>query len=578
MRPGIAAACGGGPQCHDDCPAAQALECVGAKVKICTPDVAGCLNWSVPTTCGGSRFCEGATNTCVTCTPQCNAVGSTQCSGAQLQTCGVDANGCLALSSADCPAGQACDAAVGHCATVPVVCPAGLLHVTAASSPAGPASDPGSCQRPVRPSALPAAQVQHFGTRTVGETVTFAIPPGTGGFSIVSQAVNASTADLTVHSGSSQFTVPNSVVPLLVKAPDGSIFYDDNAAVPADEARALAAYGGVSPTTGSFTLPNTSAGLAAFAAGVTPGSWSFVVGDFAAECAALGPATCSSGASTTSTYDVSVITRPGPVPAAGRIDLAIYLVTGAFTAAAAVTDPGMARMLSTLALLYSRAGLCLGDVTFHDVSAWAKARYSTGVDAERTGPCDDLDQMFTLSAPGNTLNIFLVDDITQGTGGGVGTVVGIDGTIPGPSSFGGTVHSGAIVNAADLGHGVCGGPPSFLRCGSDGVAYIVAHEGGHWMGLYHTTESLGDSFDPLSDTGTCRCTVCAPAALQAQCSANNPTLQPGQVPTQVTGTSCNKGGACDGAQYLMFWLIDQTSVGSVSTQQGQVVRANPVVQ
>ncbi|MFL5424714.1 MAG: hypothetical protein ACJ783_06745, partial [Myxococcales bacterium] len=58
---------------------------------------------------------------------------------------------------------------------------------------------------------------------------------------------------------------------------------------------------------------------------------------------------------------------------------------------------------------------------------------------------------------------------------------------------------------------------------------------------------------------------------------DNPALQPGQQPTEMFGPFCNKGGSCDGSQFLMFWLIDQTSVGAFSSQQGRIVRANPVV-
>jgi hypothetical protein len=449
--------------------------------------------------------------------------------------------------------------------------------VTAAPSPVGPPTDPGSaCSKPVGASALPAAQVQHFGTKTVGDTVTFNIPAGTASFSLVSQAVNASTSNVTFISGGQNFTLPNSVVPEIVLQPNGAMFYNDNAALPADPSTALAVYQAVSPSTGAFTAPNTTASLTAFAAGVPAGNWSFKVSDFAAECASFGTAGCASGGSTSSTYDVTVVTRAAP-PFPGTVDVAFYLVTTRFTAASAVSNPGMQRMLSTLRTLYTRAGLCLGTVTFYDVPSWAKSKYATGVSADLTGPCDNLDQMFTLSLPGNTLNFFLVDNITQGTGGGVGTVVGIDGTIPAPSTIGGTVHSGAVVNAANIGAGVCGTSLDFNRCGDDEVAYITAHEGGHWMGLYHTTESFGSTFDPVADTGQCICTQCAPAASQAKCAANNPTLPPGQVPTQVTGPDYNKGGSCDGAQYLMFWLIDSTSVGNVSPQQGQIVRTNPVV-
>jgi hypothetical protein len=470
-----------------------------------------------------------------------------------VQTCAADANGCLALSApAVCPADQVCAGRQSRCTT---------------------------CPRPIGTSAAPTAQVQHIGTRTVGDVVPFTVPANSAGFSIVSQAVNAQKNDVTIFSGGQGFLVANSVVPELVKDPNGATFYNDNAKPPADLSTALAAYGGLSPSTGTFTAPNTTAALNAFAGGVTAGNWTFTVGDLALECVQAGPTVCTGG-STTSTYDITVITQPAKaIGATSTVHIGIYLVTNSLTAATAAGDPGMLRMVSTLGTLYGRAGLTVAQPTFYDVPASAKALYATGVAADHTGPCDELDQMFTLSVAGkNELSFFFVDDILQSANGGVGSVVGIDGTVPGPSSIGGTVHSGAVVNASNLGTGTCGATLDFLGCGSDLVAYIAAHEGGHWMGLYHTTEAFGNLFDPVADTAQCPCTSCAPAASQAKCIQNNPALPPGQVPTEMTGPNCNKGGSCDGSQFLMFWLIDNTSIGNFSAQQAQIVRANPVVQ
>jgi hypothetical protein len=461
---------------------------------------------------------------------------------------------------------------------VPVSCPQAPVVAAAAINPPDPGA--GVCRRPLVTSALPAPNVQALGTHHLGEIVPFNIPAGTGGFSIVSQGgVTTQTADITVISPSGNFTLPNSVVPETVTEPNGSRFYSDLVNPPADPSAALAAYGGLSPWTGAFTVPNTTAALTAFANGVPAGTWNFKVGDFAQECVELGPTQCTGG-SITGDYDITVLTRP-TVGAIGTVDVGIYLVTKSLTfgtAAAAVNNAGMQRMLSTLQAIYGRAGLCLGKVTFYDVPTWAKDRYATGVSADATGPCSDLDQMFTISAAANELSFFFVDDIAQQAGAPPGgpSVVGIDGTIPGPSSFGGTLHSGAVVNASNIGAGTCGTSLAFTRCGSDLTAYIAAHEGGHFMGLYHTTESIGGFFDPVADTGQCSCPVCAPAASQPKCFQNNPTLPPGQGPTQVFGSDCNTV-TCEGAQYLMFWIIDSNSVGNVSAQQAQIVRANPVV-
>lgn len=446
----------------------------------------------------------------------------------------------------------------------------------------GPATAPTTCQKPVQASSLTGLQKQAFGTHNVNDVIHFTVPANTGGVTIVQQAVSATEA--VTYQGQS---IANASVPTALKNPAGALLYDDNAAPPADGTTAKVWYALASPVTGVMTLPNTTAMLNDLSGGTFPaGQWSVTVNDYANEC---GSTSGCSGGDANGKYDVSVLLRPGPVPASGTVDVAFYLVSNSHTAASAIANAKMTRMLDTLATIYGRAGLCLGKVTFYDVPAWAKTKYATGVKADKTGPCDELDQMFTLSKTGeNTLNFFLVDDIGQTGSSGGGTIVGIDGAIPGPSSVGGTVKSGAVVNVSDLAAGVCSGTINFMSCGADSVAYITAHEGGHWMGLYHTTESIGGLWDPLSDTPKCECNAtCVGSTAAAKCCDPNTGQYPDHTAcdanmTRLNGTSCNSTGTtkptCQGADLLMFWLIDSTSKGNFSAEQGKVVRSNPIVQ
>jgi hypothetical protein len=452
-----------------------------------------------------------------------------------------------------------------------------------------PAAPPaGTCNKTARTSQLPPAQIAALSpsqaSYRVGTIVSFRVPQGTSSFSIVSQAVSAPDA-ITFQSRQ----IPNSVVPTLVKAPDGSTIYDDNVNPPQDPSGQQAFYGGSSPSTGAFTLPNATPLLQSSAAsGLAAGTWQFTVNDFALEC--VSTATCTGGSST-STYDVKVLLKPGPVPTTGTIDVGFYLVTGSFDASTAAGDPRVRRMVQALSTFLANGGFCLGNVSFFDVPGWAKMKYGilkideTTDPSTGTLPCSNLDQMFTLTQyapPGRRMNLFLVDAI-QSTPpqGAPQTVVGIDGTIPGPSTIDGTVHSGAAVTVADLvGATSCGTSIDLRSCGADVVAYIAAHEAGHFLGLYHTTESSGELFDPLADTPTCACETCAPAASQSQCAT--PGKTPPTTPYQMKATDCNKTTSppiCGGGENLMFWLLDQrVSRGTLSPQQGQVIRANPLVQ
>ena len=446
-----------------------------------------------------------------------------------------------------------------------------------AGGTAGPSSPPASCV--LLPAAtscgLPDGGVLHLGTRAVGETVTFEVAAGTGSVSIVSQGTNAAMPRTVNYLGSA---IDNSVVPLTVTA-GGQKIYDDNVLPPADPAADGGTdvyYAGASPWVGTMTIPNTSRMLDG---GVPAGSWSAVVSDFAYECSGTpGCAVGDGGVFPASTYDVTVVTKSGPVPSTGTIDVAFYLVTSLpITSATAVTNANLGRVVSTLATLFANAGLCLGRVTFYDVPAWAKQRYATGVNADTADACGTLSQMLTLAMPANAVNFFLVDDIQSANTTG-GTVVGVDGTIPGPASFGGTIASGAAVSAAYLGQvralGACSGGIN-LNCGNDVIALIAAHEAGHFLGLYHTTEAPGAYFDPVADTPTCPCTLCKPASSTATCqTAFGP---PVSNPYFVDGQDCSASTTCAGADNLMFWLLSGASQGFVSPEQGAIVRANPLV-
>ncbi len=446
----------------------------------------------------------------------------------------------------------------------------------------GPTTAPTSCQKPVRASSLTGIQKISLGTHPVNEAVTFTVPPSTGSLTVLQQAVTA-TDSISINS----VPRPNAAAPHLLTTPAGYLLFDDTLPAPINGETANIWFQAPSEVTGAISLPATTAGFSVLNAGVLPaGEWSVTVNDYAAECAG-NASLCTSGGNTTGTYDVTVLLRRGPVPSTGTIDIAFYLVSLDLNATDAMTDLNVKRMLDTLATIYARAGLCLGTVTFYDAPGWAKVKYSSGVNADETEACGDLNQMFTLSKSGeNTLNLFLVDDIIQSAGGG-GTILGIDGAIPGPSSVGGTVKSGAVVNISSLSSSTfCSDTFNPMLCGPDQVAYISAHEGGHWLGLYHTTETNGLLYDPLADSPRCVCsTECVSPALAAKCCDFNTGEYPNGQPctdtlTRMSGSVCNSTTKpqCAGANHLMFWVIDETSVGHFSAEQSAVVRANPLVQ
>jgi hypothetical protein len=438
------------------------------------------------------------------------------------------------------------------------------------------AMDPGAtCETPVRLPVIDGAQ--SLGELQVGQQAQFQVPEGTWSVTVVSQEVAGSAVDTIDVQG---IAVPNSVVPTNVRAPDSTVFYDDLASAPLDRqgyqdfTQLLGYYGGFTPTSGALTIPNTtpSLDLVRSAGGLPAGTWSLTVNDFAYECGSV--AACSTSG-TPGRYDVRVLTRPGPIASTGTLDLDVYVVSADLTAAQAAGDPLMERLFQSVATVLANAGICLGRVVFHDLPEWARVRYSI-VNVDSTGPCDPLSQLFTLAqAQSGSVHLFLVDGLEVTDDGDPFQVAGIDGSIPGPSGVPGTVNGGAVATLADLGQGTCGSALDLARCGTDHLAFVLAHEVGHWLGLYHPTERSGTLFDPIADTPTCACAACAPTVEQASCADKNP---PGPA-TDMIGRYCASDAAtCSGASNLMFWLLDdQRSNGSVTAQQSEVMRLNSAV-
>jgi hypothetical protein len=409
-----------------------------------------------------------------------------------------------------------------------------------------------------QPSALHATQVLALGTHAVGETVTFPIPPGTGSVTILQQGTEQLAARTVTWGG---VLVDNTVVPLTVSV-GGVTFFDDNAIPPDDPAE-----WGSPDGTGIGALNYSAAN-----GGVPSGTWSVVVNDYVAECKARGAPGCVVGDGTTSypagRYDLQVLVKPGPVAAAGAMDVNLYLVTNRYTPDSAAADPSMTRMRQTLATYLARAGIALGAVNFVDLPATVKARYASGVNVDDLSSCGEVATVLRLAGPGNALSLFLVNSLNSQQGGYT-VVVGQDGTIPGPASVGGTVASGALVSIANLTHTssptACQGAINLSGCGADMTAYIGAHETGHYLGLYHVTEGDGALFDPVKDTPICQLGRCAPgkvAVINSDCAKQ--LIDP--------------ANPCGGGDNLMFWLVDQAlSTGSISAQQASIMRASPTV-
>ncbi|MEM6929598.1 MAG: hypothetical protein AAF602_21840 [Myxococcota bacterium] len=229
---------------------------------------------------------------------------------------------------------------------------------------------------------------------------------------------------------------------------------------------------------------------------------------------------------------------------AGRtLDLNLYFVgLDDLDASSAAGDADLARALATFAEIYASAGVELADVRVFDVAPEVADELAIIDDR------DDLDVLVATSRPpGSTddelasVNVFFVATIDIPDSGAIGISQGI----PGPVGLHGTPGSGVVLTA------------EFLRLGSQTDAtlgaqltgVVLAHEIGHWLGLFHTSELAGGVQDPIPDTDGC------------DDIADN--VDDGNL------------GSCPDADNLMF-PVASPFARTLTADQGRVLVANPV--
>lgn len=246
--------------------------------------------------------------------------------------------------------------------------------------------------------------------------------------------------------------------------PDGTLLFDVNeiAMLNDQPIRWLPA-----DTTESITMlvPNTTPDRVEF----VPGLHTFTVSPI--------PRFMGDTASTRLRIVARVKRAPGGVLNAGRLDLNVHIVPGisGLSAASAPTNSRMQGGLGRMRAILSTVGITIGTIRYVDVNQPALTVIDT-----TDGPDSELSTLFRTSGTtlgGDALDVFIVRSISAGGGGF--RALGIAGGIPGPANLHGSRHSGVVSSWAGLGTG---------STGDRVLGQILAHEIGHYLGLFHVTE------------------------------------------------------------------------------------------
>lgn len=244
-----------------------------------------------------------------------------------------------------------------------------------------------------------------------------------------------------------------------------------------------------------------------------------------AGCLAIDPVVYADVAGETG--KLHLVTRRGAA-APSVLDVNVFVVGGT-----SIADADVMAAVTRMGEVYTQGGApSFGNVTFSTLD-WPRAV----VDSEGQ-EADELRALTAGAAP-TAVNLLFVQDFTE-----TGTL-GIAAGIPGPNGVPGTAASAVMISVDTH---LDGDGATIL---TDLMGETMAHEVGHQIGLFHTTESDGAAHDPIADT--------------LECGAEFDADGDGEL----TAEEC----ADHGARNFMFWTAAETfGQFEMSPTQARILR------
>jgi len=232
---------------------------------------------------------------------------------------------------------------------------------------------------------------------------------------------------------------------------------------------------------------------------------------------------------------VKLSLRTGETPSATTFTVQPYITGSTWSA------DDIASALSVMSNIYNKNGI---NLSFKGTISISESQYAT----VSSSFVDSTTSALVSQGSKDTVNLFFVEDQSSSEISLLGVSAGLPGSMGIVSSWNGVINylsahaTGSTLNSQILGE-------------------TAAHEMGHWLGLFHTTEANGTSFDPLSDT--------------PQCTIIRDDDRDGKVyPEECEGY---------GADNLMFWTAWSTSSQAsgkkqenLSSEQQYILKYSPI--